>query len=113
MLDRILKNYRQQFLEILSGDDLAQARLAAELLVEEDVERFVSEEKTGGRSFADLRPGIAPILEKMRAGEDWPTPEELGHLSYSLCSDATKPEKWRASSDERTRQRDYTSVAAR
>lgn len=68
-LHTILANCRQQFLDILAGNDQGRARLAAELLLEQDVRSFVDEGKTGVWSFEDLRP----------KAEDAP--------AYSLCCD--------------------------
>lgn len=54
--DGILTEYRQQFLDIFQGDDLDKARLAAEVLWEDDLRRLADEGKTGKWSFEQLRP---------------------------------------------------------
>jgi len=66
---KILKAYRQQFLDILAGNDQDRARLAAELLLEQDVRHLVDQGKTGSWKFEDLRPNA----------KDYP--------AYSLCCD--------------------------
>ncbi|MCA9013628.1 MAG: formylglycine-generating enzyme family protein, partial [Planctomycetaceae bacterium] len=70
----ILSEYRQQFLDILGGEELDQAQRAAEVLWEEDVRQLVAEGKTGKWTFEQLR----------RDADE--------HPAYALCCDKYDPD---------------------
>lgn len=129
-IDQFLIPYRAQFRAKLLSNDLTTARLAAELVLEDDLPAFLEQ------ACDDRLTEIALRLDDLPTGK-FPTPavkkerapleheyqqlEQLDiearcqllkpqHTAYSLCSDATKPDRWRNEVDAATRQAEYTDT---
>ncbi|TWT40857.1 Serine/threonine-protein kinase pkn1 [Thalassoglobus neptunius] len=128
--DAVLSEYRNQFARILveeqDGQPNTRAKLAAELILEDDVPKLLAQgrdaqwklskpEWDGLPKFADFedrsvrerRQRLRRQLERLQALEeesalnDWVGSLVPEDPAYALCSDASKPDKWRKGADER------------